>query len=344
MANSFSASASTLDCNTPSDITSFASDKTNPSNDLMKTPASYLNDFRQRLRGLVSRLPFTGSTKSQARHIAAICERASQGDLEARISDLDESTPLGQAGLAINRMLDIADSFVRESSAAMDHCGRKEFHRPVLLRGLPGAYLQAARIINRAGLQMKEDSDQLDLVSRVAAACEELNGASAHISERAREAAALTAGAVNSVNRASDSVAQLDVAARKIESIVVLINQITVQTDLLALNAAIEAAHAGDRGASFGVVADEVKSLAQGAANATREIREQIDSVQDMVKLVSGAIESVRHDIQEVNSGTELISRAVAEQVQATGDISRSIHEISGHRSSGQLAPLPKAA
>lgn len=54
-----------------------------------------------------------------------------------------------------------------------------------------------------------------------------------------------------------------------------------------------------------------------------------------MVKLVSGVIDSVRRDIQDVNSGTELISRAVADQVQATGDITRSIHEISGHRSSG---------
>lgn len=311
----------------------------------MKRAATFLDGLRRTLRSVAGKFRFPGDTTAQARHIAAICERASRGDLDARIGDLDESTPLGQAGLAINRMLDIADSFVRESSAAMDHCSRKEFHRPILLRGLPGAYLQSARIINRAGLQMKEDSDQLDLVTRVAAACEELNGASAHISERTRETATLTAGAVESATRASASVAELDVTARKIEGIIALINDITVQTDLLALNAAIEAAHAGDRGASFGVVAEEVKSLARGTAKATQEIRDQIGNVQTMVKNVSGAIESVRHAIEEVNSGTELISTAVVEQVQATGDIARSIHEISGHRSAGApRSSLPKAA
>src|SRR5690349_23081976 len=94
--------------------------------------------------------------------VADICERAAHGDLEARINGLAaDPTALGRLARAINHLLDIADSYVRESAAAMDHCSRGQFHRPILLRGLPGSYRDSAVVINRAALQMKQSADQI---------------------------------------------------------------------------------------------------------------------------------------------------------------------------------------
>ena len=86
---------------------------------------------------------------------AEICERAAEGDFEARLLHT-HAVPgeLGRMLRAINRLLDVSDSFVRESAAALDHAARGKFYRRVHLRGMPGFFRQAAAHINRAEDEM----------------------------------------------------------------------------------------------------------------------------------------------------------------------------------------------
>jgi|JI10StandDraft_1071094.scaffolds.fasta_scaffold11019_15 hypothetical protein len=84
------------------------------------------------------------------RAMAAVCKRGAGGDLEARIAPIPGGTEYAELARAINDLLDVSDAFVREATAATEHCSRGEYHRPILLRGFRGSYRNAAKAINRA--------------------------------------------------------------------------------------------------------------------------------------------------------------------------------------------------
>ncbi|HHY28543.1 MAG TPA: methyl-accepting chemotaxis protein [Desulfitobacterium dehalogenans] len=106
-------------------------------------------------------------------------------------------------------------------------------------------------------------------------------------------------------NEVYSSITQSNESSKKIEKASQLITSIAEQTHLLALNAAIEAVRAGQHGRGFGVVADEIRKLAEQSKESTniidkivRELkRDNAQAVQTMAKLVNinhEQVESVR--------------------------------------------------
>lgn len=115
----------------------------------------------------------------------------------------------------------------------------------------------------------------------------------ASATEETIEGIAITASEVRS------QITELEATVEEIESIVTLIDEIAERTNILALNASIEAAHAGEAGDGFAVVANEVKQLAERAHDQTDEIESQVDSIGTHAERSTDSLEELNHKISE---------------------------------------------
>jgi methyl-accepting chemotaxis protein len=133
----------------------------------------------------------------------------------------------------------------------------------------------------------------------------------------------------NTINDLAEDISQLGNNSEQIGDIVKVIDRIAEQTNLLALNAAIEAARAGEHGRGFAVVASEIRKLADGSVQVTKEIAGHITSTQAVISEVVGAMERLTERVEESTSSTNSASGALQEIVSAVQTTSSQIGEIS---------------
>lgn len=126
-----------------------------------------------------------------------------------------------------------------------------------------------------------------------------------HATEKGRQAVQETVRDMQeiraAVQRMSKQIKALGDRSLEISQIVSTIRDIASQTNLLALNAAIEAAGAGEAGARFAVVADQVRKLAESSTQATREIADLVKTIQSETQ---DAVVAMEHETQAVEAGS----------------------------------------
>ena len=164
----------------------------------------------------------------------------------------------------------------------------------------------------------------------------ELSGAAQHNSTRAREADSHMSQTRTVVREATETVKRLEkamglIAQTSDESakIVGTVDSIAFQTNLLALNAAVEAARAGELGASFAVVAGEVRNLAVRAGQASANIRHLLEENLNTIKGGATLVQDANQAFDKVDVNSSQAGDLVSQIASASSEQAQGIEQIS---------------
>jgi len=157
----------------------------------------------------------------------------------------------------------------------------------------------------------------------VAAAAQQTN----QVTAAGQQAVDQVVGGMAEVQEHVESIAaailDLTTQAEAIGEIILAVDEIAIQSRLLAVNAAMEAARVGEAGSSFGVVAGEVRRLAEQGRQSTARVRTLLADIEAGVETVAGAAGS---GMRRVGEGARLSHRAG----EAIGDLAREVAASSG--------------
>jgi len=198
-------------------------------------------------------------------------------------------------------------------------------------RSLESAKSLAEHVAGVASSSREQSASLTGSVERVQSAMREVGRLSRESeAARARTAALVeTFGAgEGNIRTAIDTVKAVAARSSDLVEINKLISAVASRTNLLAMNASIEAAHAGEAGRGFSVVADEIRTLAESTAEHTRKSKESLAEILALIRRALEASESTGESFGTIRASVEELDRTTASTAASMGEQERQNKEV----------------
>jgi len=233
-----------------------------------------------------------------------IAQKISEGDLTVAQTAFGATDALGNAFASMAGTL---RQQIREIGDGVNVLASSGSEIMATLSQLSSSVAQTATAVTETTTTAEEVKQTTDVNAQKANQVSELGRRTLDVSQKGQKAIEDTIQGMNrimeQVEAISDLVVRLSEQSQAIGQIIGTVNDLAEQSNLLAVNASIEAAKAGEQGKGFGVVAQEIRSLASQSKQATAQIRGILFDVQ---KGISSAVMATEQGSKAVEEGVKL--------------------------------------
>ncbi|NLG89349.1 MAG: substrate-binding domain-containing protein [Clostridiaceae bacterium] len=256
--------------------------------------------------------------------------KAKNGDLKVRINGKKN----GQAGEIINGINSFISTFndvfsnVDRSANEVKHLVNTVKLTSKEASDVANQIAASAELVSKGATEQAEDAeDSAKVTTELIEKFEEVENSAELMTQKAdltKEMAEFGKANINdlleksrqtevNMEEINKRITELNEMAGNISQITATISGIASQTTLLSLNASIEAARAGEMGRGFGVVAEEIKKLAQQSVASSEEINKIIIGIQEQVDITTKTIvsttETLKAQTESVNKTNEAFNK-----------------------------------
>ena len=256
-----------------------------------------------------------------------VAQRARQigkGDLTVEVKPQSEKDLLGKAFAAMSENL---RRVVKELVSAANVLAASATEIMAASSQLAASATETASAVSQTTTTIEEVKQTSQVSSQKARAVSDEAQKAADVARSGRSSVEQTIQGIEGIQRQmstiAESIVNLSAQSQAIGEIITTVDDMAAQSKLLAVNASIEAAKAGEDGKGFGVVAQEVKSLAEQSKQATTQVRAILNDIQ---KATTSAVHATELGGRAVEAGVSQSTRTGESIGTLTDNITQAAH------------------
>jgi methyl-accepting chemotaxis protein len=205
-----------------------------------------------------------------------------------------------------------------------------------VLKSITDSIVEGSESIAQASIMFSDSSQQISVrandqassTEQISSSMEEMAANIDQTSENTKLAEDVAVetevGVVDGVNAANNALQLVGQISERI----VVIRDISFQTNILALNAAVEAARAGEHGKGFAVVAAEVRKLAERSASSAQDIEAMANKLRDASDKANEKLKNIIPKVKDNLKLIQEISASTLEQSSGAEQVNNAIQNL----------------